>query len=141
MKSFFILTCLGLMISTTVIADDAAKWCANGAGTVVTSNNGTKYCMSRNIMNWWTALNWCETINKTPISYPEDCFCAGEKCPIDTLVLCPNFKLNGMQNIRGWTKTPARMTDAWTIYLDTGNVLSAYASNRDNNYMFRAICK
>ena len=94
--------CLTLMISTITLADDTIKTCANGAGIVITGNNGTDYCMSNNNMNWWTALAWCQTIGKTAIRYPEDCSCVGENC---LKVQCPNFA-NMKKAWRIWTATP-----------------------------------
>ena len=99
---FITAICVALMISTITLADDTIKTCANGAGIVITGNNGTDYCMSNNNMNWWTALAWCQTIGKTAIRYPEDCSCVGENC---LKVQCPNFA-NMQKAWRIWTATP-----------------------------------
>ena len=113
MHKILLLTCSILMGASVAIAED----CANGAGTIITGNNGTSYCKSKNAMNWWTAINWCKTIGMQPITYPSDCHCFGSNCT--TMKPCPNFvKNNGWV----WTGTPIGQNAAWTIDIASGEV-------------------
>ena len=122
--------CLILTISTSV----AALNCEDVLGSPLKTNNGTVYCMSKNRMNWWTALGWCQTIGKRMFHYPDDCFCIGDTCPT-TGTQCPNLKgLGGMIGI--WSDTPKEASSAYAIALNSGN-FDGYA-NRDFNHF--ALC-
>lgn len=110
-----------LMISISVEAIE----CEKGGGITVKGNNGTYYCYSKNKMNWWTGLGWCQSIGKKMIHYPEDCRCVGAECP-EEMVLCPNLKAIGISYV--WTSTPFGEDYAYYIKSAQGGI--ATDSNR-----------
>ena len=84
MRNFLILTCSVIMISSVTFADDTVETCANGAGTVVIGAvSGHKYCNSKNGMNWWNAVTWCDGLGRRLFDL-SDCACS------DTTANCVN---------------------------------------------------
>ena len=133
MRHFFTLTCIFLIMPSIAIANDSTT-CADGSGKIITGKDNTEYCMSKNRMNWWTALEWCAAINKTLIHFPEDCQCKEGKCPDTTMSSCPN--LNGIINDYAWTSTGSGQKSALLIRLFDGGV--AYV---ERTFPYSAVCK
>ena len=102
MKFLYTSLLLISLMCTPAVADYTpgvtSEPCGNGTGRVVIGNNGKSYCKSTRVFNWWSAMSWCQSIGMELISYPEDCICAGEKCP---QVQCPNFAISNWNFI--WT--------------------------------------
>ena len=89
-KIIVFLMCL-CMVVTSVHADFDADECEAAGGTVITRNvNGAtnapskcdadkcptgvkKFCKSGQGMNWWSAFNWCKSINGTLARFTEMC--------------------------------------------------------------------
>lgn len=136
MRKILLFICGIMMISSVAMAEETTV-CANGGGEIVKGNNGTLYCKSKNVMNWWTALGWCQAIGKTPIHYPSDCRCVGERCPTE-MVGCPNFK--GLTNnyTLYWTSTPEKEGYAYGVECYGG---SARVAKISETYMKAALCK
>ena len=120
MKKNLVIICVILMMPFVVLAgENETQTCANGSGTVIEGNDGTKFCKSNRVMNWWTALGWCQSIGKTMMRYPADCRCLGDGCPtIESK--CPN--LTGISNVTVWSSTPASRGYAFHVSLSNGNV-------------------
>lgn len=135
MHKILLLTCGILMSASVAMAAD----CANGAGTIITGQNGTTYCRSKNYMNWWTAINWCKTIGMQPITYPADCTCTGPYCPTE-MTGCPNFNLNSGGAV--WTGTPSKGNGAYTINIANGLVSNGETNiNYKRTALYTIICK
>ena len=119
MKPSLILTCFGLMISTTVWAEDTtSEPCANGAGTIVEGAvTGYKYCKSNNAMNWWNAYAWCDAQGKRMIEL-NDCAC-GNTTSDCANAKCPEFKLS-INNTYAWLNDINSSTVAYTMNLTQG---------------------
>ena len=122
MRKILLFICGIMMISSVAMAEETTV-CANGSGEIVKGNNGTLYCKSKLKMNWWTALGWCQAIGKTPIHYPSDCRCVGERCPTE-MVGCPNFKGVFTTPTYAWTSMPQGNSEALGIDLVSGKVLT-----------------
>ena len=93
--------------------------CTKADGIVVKGNNGTEYCVSKQGMNQWTALEWYQSIGRTMIQYPEDCWCGGEGCP-ENSASCPN--LNGANNYWIQTGIPYGDTFAYRALTSMGQI-------------------
>lgn len=133
-----ILICAILLTSVIVHADDTMT-CADGAGTVITGKNGTEYCMSKNKMNWWTALGWCQKIGKKLISYPEECKCPTDICG-ETMSGCPNLTGVYSAHMCVWTIHPNFSDQAKTVCLNNGTIGGAYRNTTGINHGI-ALCK
>ena len=85
---------LGVFASNEALAER----CANGAGKVITSNMGTRYCLGDSVrMNWWSAFSWCESAGYTLADVTKDCVCTDDVCKYEftssdlSNELCLNF--------------------------------------------------
>lgn len=59
-RMLILISCL--LLPLNVLGAITTETCANGAGVVGTSYNGTKYCISKDqTFNWWNAYAWCES--------------------------------------------------------------------------------
>ena len=77
------------MWASNVLAENSV--CADGDGSMFKGIDGTNYCRSRIMMNWWSAFAWCDTIGGVLIDPNKDCKCKGiDGC--DMLLSCPNLK-------------------------------------------------
>ena len=88
----------GLILGVFASGDALAERCANGAGKVVTSNMGTRYCLGDSVqMNWWSAFSWCESAGYTWADATVDCVCTNAVCEYEFTSadlsdpLCLNF--------------------------------------------------
>ncbi len=154
MKPFLILTCFGLMISTTVLAEDTStttETCANGAGTVVIGAiTGHKYCKSNNTMNYWNAHAWCDAQGRQLFDL-SDCGCDGTRtCQAQgTSGLCPELKnvYGTSYDSYGWTSLASSESTAYYVSLTIGAVLNGYStfhdykSYRNSSHRQWALCK
>lgn len=126
---------MGVIIGFSLSVSAQTTTCAKGAGTVIKGNDGTEYCFSKNGMNWWTALGWCQAIGKTLIQYPSDCRCDGDNCPTE-MVKCPNLKGIAQSNIN-WTSTPYDEKSIYTINFNHGGPDTFSRTSQQG----RALCK
>jgi len=128
MKQLILLTAV-FMISTVTLADDttATEICADGAGTIITGAvSGHKYCKSKNRMNWWNAVAWCDTQGRRLFDR-SDCACG------NTTADCANSKcpdLNGIvaQDDYIWA-TPIGSSATYQIRIPLGVIQSNLRSN------------
>ena len=124
-----------LIISIPSFSQDStfADICTKSYGKIVVANNGQEYCMSKNKMNWWTALGWCQTMGRTHIRYPLDCNCFGDNCPLSG-AQCPNF-LGVIYDC--WTATRYNSENSYRIGLNGGMIYTNSPYNGAN----MAMCK
>ena len=136
MRRILILMCGVVMISSVVFAEDAVETCAGGAGTVVTGIiSGRKYCSSKNSMNWFNAVAWCDAIGRRLFKL-SDCECsdttancAGTKCP----------ELMMENSAQHWTATAASSSDFWRVTLNGGIGIPGNKGSA-NVYGGKALC-
>lgn len=123
---------LGLFLLGTTPA--FADYCANGYGDVFTAVNGKKYCVSRTLVNWWSAHAWCNSIGMRLINPSEDCDCTGlENCEAGSD--CPNF--NGISsNKTFWTNSIQSTTHVHAL-----NTISKQLERKKKSEDAYAICK
>ena len=57
-----------IIVSLGTIIPVRATECAHGGGVEIRGNDGTNYCLSNSIMNWWSAFAWCDAAGKKLIS-------------------------------------------------------------------------
>ena len=131
-----ILILLVWLISTQV----EAITCVEAGGVTIKGNNNAEYCKSSRPMNWWTAMAWCQKIQKTAFRYPQDCSCetdTGIPCP-GISSACPNLKEVGTDTI--WTSTPSGDKDAIYIDLASGSYTYLHYGNRASKNYY-ALCR
>ena len=118
MKKIFTISCSILIMSSVALADEnATETCAAGAGTVVVGASGHLYCKSKNKMNWWNAVAWCDGQGRRLFGL-DDCGCSDTtaNCAESN---CPELKLD-INSGWLWTATPGGSSDAYYIRLDDG---------------------
>ena len=69
----------------------AAPTCEDHGGSIITANNGTKFCKSDKAMNWWSAFAWCESQNRTLAEFSKMCPDT-QQYPTETTGDCPNLQ-------------------------------------------------
>lgn len=126
MKKYIYFTLLLGMLTTT---SALAETCANGAGTVITSNMGQKYCFGTSVtMNWWSAFSWCESAGYTLADMTQDCNCTASDCPQSDAgsSSCTNFIDVAL---------PSSITSNyfWTRSVDSSNPNNAYSVYKFNS--------
>ena len=121
MKQLILLTAI-FLTSTVTLAEDTTttETCANGAGIVIegavadANGNKHKYCKSKNTMNWWNAVSWCDAQGRRLFNL-DDCGCSWE---LNCQNKCPELLLNVDQWI--WTATPNGSSLAYIVTLSSG---------------------
>ncbi|MBP5343669.1 MAG: hypothetical protein J6Y85_01130 [Alphaproteobacteria bacterium] len=64
----------GTIITANKYGADQGGLCNDPNDTNLTNNcNGQKFCLSGNIMNWWSAFTWCEAIGGKLASLTDLC--------------------------------------------------------------------
>lgn len=110
-----------------------AEGCAKGGGRIVTAVNGTKYCLSKVIMNWWSAFAWCDTSGYKMPHPNTDCDCEGyPEC--DPESSCGNLKGIG----ENWQVTWTSLSDGQkggTISLGEGSLSKIDKKAPANTYI------
>ena len=143
MRKILMLTCGVLMISSVVIAEEETvdTTCAGGAGTILMGKSGYKYCMSKNQMNWWNAVAWCDGLKdksgatKRLFDLKRDCACS------ETTANCASktcSELAGVSSSSVWTVTPASGDVAYRVDLSSGTIYNHYAGR---SYYHYSLCK
>ena len=101
-----------------------------------------KYCMSKHVMNWYSAYAWCHAQGMQMVDVKSDCV---------SLSSCPALKLTQEeQNVvtsnggtisndvgQGWTSTSSSEMRSYTVYLPSGQ-LAGWHPRTNSNY---ALCK
>ena len=121
-----------------------AENCANGAGYIIYGNDkdpdhnrpGTKYCLSKVSMNWWSAFAWCDAAGGKLISTSE---CNKSTTTED--VDCPNLK-GIYPNAHCHTSTGldyfGKNNGNYRVDFNTGAIYPNYRKSRDSDP--RALC-
>ena len=138
MKQLILLTAI-FLTSTVTLAEDTTttETCANGAGIVIegavadANGNKHKYCKSKNTMNWWNAVSWCDAQGRRLFNL-DDCGCSWE---LNCQNKCPELLLNVDQGI--WTSNPKRTNEAYAVNFALGSIRN---TNRYNDIYFYALC-
>ena len=138
MKKLLFVLSLILCFATSAKADDTAtsslsdsEWCPNGV--VERGAHPTKrYCRSTIMMNWYTALSWCQAQGMHLATMSEICD-KSENLRWDASLVdkkCPNFA-NGESsfNSYSWTGTANGSTYAYRVSAGPGII--NYASRND----------
>ena len=131
------------LICTPVMADYTpgitSEPCVNGLGYITIANNGTAYCVSHKKFNWWSAMSWCQAVGMELISYPEDCICAGEKCP---QAQCPNMK-GILKNMGDWYFTKSWGINIPVVIQEAGDIMVREVAGYGNPTRISspAVCK
>ena len=96
--------------------------CAGGAGTVIYGNDadpvigfeGTPYCKSNTVMNWWSAFAWCDAIGGELIDLTTECN------KVSGSSGCPNLAGTGSGN--AWTRNVVNDKVAYYIKFPSAEV-------------------
>ena len=122
-KTLTITTCF-LILSSIAIAEEVSTTqpCANGGGIVikgVVTNH--EYCLSKNKMNWWNAVAWCDAQGRRLFNLG-DCTCNGTT---NCREFCPELKNpqndNGWESIdRVWTSNHMNKTHTHAVWVTDG---------------------
>lgn len=124
-----------MALSTQVLgAGLTEETCADRAGKIFVSNNGTRYCMSPMAMNWWTAIGWCQSIGMELIDAVKDCQYIGETCP--SFEPCPNFAIEDMYH-SVWSASVANTSTAWIVIIHP----DFSPQQRSKTQQMRSFCK
>ena len=107
--------------------------CANGGGAVYLGKDGTRYCISHNNMNWWSAFAWCDAAGGRLISTQD---CNGTSGNVTGTTRCPNFETIFLNSVFVWTSTISDANSGYSIALYYDFVPS---QNRRTKH--RAMCK
>ena len=116
-----ILAILMAMLATTAYARLEGCTSENG-GVLFQGENGQSYCLSRRVMNWWSAFSWCKGVGGELATIDDACPGTG----FDT---CTNLasKING----NAWLATPENSDRAFNMYFSSiiaaGRITIAYA--------------
>ena len=109
-----------------------AEYCAGGSGDVFTAINGKTYCLSRPMVNWWSANAWCDSIGMALVNPSEDCDCTGhEKCEIGPD--CLNLK---EIPTTVWTNSALDVSSVYVIWKG-----GSIGSVSKKGYKYKALCK
>ena len=106
----------------------------NGGFTLTGKQNGHVYCVSAAVMNWWSALAWCQSQNSQLADFSVIC---PNSSMTNTTGACSNMQ-HGMSGQGGWTSSTNNGSDAVNISLNTGAVNWGNYHRTDQNH---AICE
>ena len=69
MKKFLSILILSCLICSSVVAED----CAGGNGEIVRGNSSGVFCKSKVLMNFWSAMTWCQKIGSQLVEWNTVC--------------------------------------------------------------------
>ncbi len=118
MKKVLILTCGILMMSTQTFA------CG---GITVYGNSGASYCLSKHMMNWYSAYAWCEAQGMKLIDIHEVCgsytSCLDLKLSAEEKNKFPN-----QQVLWVWTNASRSSSSPYIINVASGGLYDTFAA-------------
>ncbi len=110
--------------------------CDSQSGTEITDINGTTYCKSKDLVDWWMADLWCEEQEGKLLTLAD---CVDDDMPVNKKI-CVN--LVGADAGMAWTATDAsQMGNSYRIDLGSGKINTASRNIRLKNNFSYAICK
>ena len=95
-----------------------------------------KFCKSGQIMNWWTAFNWCKSIGGTLAKF--DQMCPGVQTAINVADTCPALKGVVSGNGGAWSSMGYQSNQAILVKFSSGAVSTA---NRSYVSTYYALCE
>ena len=114
MKKLILLTLAIFMISSTAHAE-----CK---GVTFKGNSGTSYCMSKHVMNWYSAYAWCKAQGMEMINLTTTC---------GSLTSCTELKLSSAEQEKitsaggnigwGWTNTSGTSSYVYLVNMSNGS--------------------
>lgn len=112
---FSIVITLGCVISTS-------SWADCDGGHPIEGKNGTKYCLSKIGMNWWSAFAWCESQSMKLGNLTDLCYISEEKRWLGGTGAgaCPNIVGAYTGNVFAWTEVGTSTTVARVINPNSG---------------------
>ena len=123
-------------ISLSSVAEDIAETCANGGGAVLVGVvSGHKYCKSKNAMNWWNAVAWCDALSRRLIDVNKDCVSK----IIDGDIKCSDVIGSGSQYV--WTMNVGSGGRVYELYLSSGRIGGPITANPGGYGAKYALCK
>ena len=132
MSKILMVPFLSLVVSSVVWADEEVT-CAGGAGiSIVGGVSGVTYCKSKNTMDWWNAVAWCDGLGKRLVDLSVDCGFTS------TSNKCPNLSRVG-DGTYVWTATPKGATLAHVVNPATGTIYDG--SERSTPKWNAALCR
>jgi len=152
MKKLLGIMALSLLLAEPVSAEMTIPWtkagCESVNGNWITARsptdegcdanhcNGEHFCMSKQTMNWWSALIWCQWIGRE-LSDIETA------CPHSLSARRACVNLEGRMNVSGnnfsWLSTQLSNTGAY--YLDASGNISTYHNGKTTDGWHHALCK
>ena len=133
MKQYILLILFGVIAISPAFA---TNWnddnCTNRDGTIVTANDGTKFCRSNNIMNWWSANVWCQKHGGVLTDYKKFCGLTA----LYRRAGCPN-----MPSCRGWKGWFSQTEADGTAWHFLCNEHFVYNNPRSQLFEIGALCE
>ena len=126
MKKLILLTIAILMISN--IAHAECK------GITFQGKSGTSYCMSKHVMNWYSASAWCQAQGMNLIDVKKVC---------GSLTSCTELKLSSAEQekttsaggniVWGWTNTSGTSSYVYLVNMSNGSTTNTLRANTPLN--------
>ena len=132
MKKILLLSCIILLSS--VMAQAACN------GIPIKSG---KYCMSKHMMNWYSAYAWCHAQGMQMVDVKSDCVslssCPALKLTQEDYTAMKDAGYNSNNSTTGaWTNTSETAAVAYFINMDQGIIYNYFSRNSANRV---AVCK
>lgn len=122
MKKLILLTLVIFMISSTAHAE-----CK---GITFKGKSGTSYCMSKHLMNWYSASAWCQAQGMNLIDVQKVC---------GSLASCTELNLSSAEKekitsaggniVWGWTNTSQSSSYVYLVNMSTGGTTGTLRAN------------
>lgn len=134
MKKFIITTCAILMVSS------AANACS---GILIKGNSGASYCLSKHIMNWYSAYAWCDAQRMKLIDLASVCGQNFGTCSELNVSQSEKDKItdNGGEVAAVWTNNSYDGPKAWSVSLNNGAIHLLNASGGRSYQFTYSLCK
>lgn len=141
---------LTLILTNTTLAETTIPWtkegCESVKGVWITAHsptdpgcdeahcNGLNFCESPQLMSWFNALIWCQSIGHKLVSFEH--LCPGIPTANNENGPCTNIKSRGV--FWGWTNLPSGSKNAFTVDLVNGHIHNDGARSSAST---RAVCE
>ena len=134
----------GTIIKANEYGNDKGGYCNDPTNDEITEKdncNGMEFCMSNNVMNWWSAFTWCESIGGQHATFAHMCPTTKPYQNRTTRGYCANLTTLSETNYFVWSSMGEGKAKAFDVELETGYVGNDGAYRNSKYQLFHAFCE